>query len=397
MSQPVYIYRMARTAIGQTNGIHKNTLPEVLMAQVLTHLLTAPGTPTAELSHAIDDCLLASAVGPMGNPARLAWLTAGLPLAGSAATVDFQCGGSLKALSLAYAQIAAGIASAVVAGGMESTSLEPTRIYHPRDPRKAQVPGPLPRAQFAPESLGDVDMLTGAENTADRYRFTREALDTYALLSHQRALATAKSGVLAPYILPLANASESSADESLRPSISLRLLGRAKPLLGPGGLTTAGNACLMHDGAAALLLGSADFGARFGLEPLAELLCFATVGVEPTFSPLGATEALLKLSKSQGIPLEDLEHIEINEAFAAKVLAFNAITGIDLDRVNPMGGALAFGHPYAASGAIYTLHLIAGLKSRGGGLGAVSLGVAGGQGIAALLRVPGDFNAPERS
>lgn len=377
LMQSVFVYRMARTAIGLTSGLHKNQLPEDLMAMVLKALVSE------DEASSVDDCLLANAVGPMGNMARLSWLTAGFPISGTATTVDFQCGGSLKALQLAFGLVASGQAHSAIAGGMESTSLEPLRAYHPRDPRKTSQPGYLTRAQFSPHALGDADMLKGAENTAARFGFTRQELDDYALLSHQRALITADSQILTPYITgptcgPL-------IDESLRPSISLRLLNRAKPLLGKDGLITAGNACLMHDGAAGLLIGSRAFGIAHGLNPLAEFLGFSSVGVSPDFSPLGATEALIKLTEKMQLPLEALNQIEINEAFASKVLAFRATTGISLEKINPSGGALAFGHPYSASGAIYTLHTIASLRANGGGLGAIALGVAGGQGIAALL------------
>lgn len=382
MRQQVFIYSMKRTAIGKTHGLHKDTLPEVLMANVLTAVLYN-GHGGQKLDTAVEECLLANAVGPMGNMARLSWLTAGLPISTPATTVDFQCGGSLKALQLAHGLIASNSAKALVVGGMESTSLEPQRHYHPRDPRKSLYPGVLLRAQFAPFELGDVDMLQGAENTAYHYGLTREVLDDYALLSHQRALEAQSRGIFDPFLVPPRT---TLGDESLRPTISHRLLSRAKPLLGPKCVTTAGNACLMHDGAAAVVIGNREFGLDYKLEPLAEIMDFASVGVEPTYSPLGATLALQALAERSSFALGALDHFEINEAFAAKILAFHKITGISLDKVNPNGGALAYGHPYSASGIIYLIHLVAGLRARGGGIGAISLGVAGGQGIAARIR-----------
>lgn len=383
-SQPeVYLYRSKRTIIGQKNGYHSHTRPEILMSKVLCDLTHNIDPST------IDDCLIASAVGPMGNIARLSWLEAGLPLANSATSIDFQCGGSLKAIEYAFYQIASKQKNAVIAGGTESTSLQPDRYYSDKDPRKSAIPGKLSRAQFAPTNLGDVDMVQCAENVAQRFKLSRETLDRYALMSHQRALDAMEKGIYQSLILMDRGNDQSDCDENLRPTISKRLLARATPLLGKESVTTSGNSCLMHDGASGVLLGSVAFGVKHNLPPLARILGFSSVGCDPTLSPLGAIYAVEKLLKEQQLSLESIELMEINEAFAAKILAFHSHTGYPLEKINVNGGALAYGHPYAASGAIYLMHLVENLHRIGGGLGIVAFGVAGGLGIACLISVEG--------
>jgi len=373
--RPVFVYAMKRTPIGQMNGIYKYKLPEYLMADVLIGL-TKDIDPTT-----VEESIIANAVGPMGNIGRLSWLSAHLPEEIPSTSIDFQCGGALKAIEYAYLKVASGVANAVIAGGTESTSLEPERFYHPNDPRKTTTPGALKRAQFAPTHLGDVDMLVGAENTASRYQLSREALDAYAYRSHSRALEAHAKGMFN------AIKTESLKDESIRETLSPRLLARARPLLRPQGVTTAANACLMHDGAAGVLLGSEGYGRDNQLRPLAKLIGFTSIGCDPNFSPLGAVYAVEKLLLQFELTIDQIDLIEVNEAFSAKVLSFSHYFNYPLEQINVHGGALAYGHPYAASGAIYFMHLIENLAYYGKQLGIITLGVAGGQGIACLLEV----------
>jgi acetyl-CoA C-acetyltransferase len=341
---------------------------------------------------AVEDVIIANAVGPMGNIARLSWLEAGLPLYNTATSIDFQCGGGLKATEYAYYQIASGRHSLVIAGGTESTSLEPTREYHIHDPRKPEKSGKLTRAQFAPTRIGDVSMLTGAENTARRYNLSRESMDDYALSSHLKAQHAVDRKVFYSSIVSITvNGNLIDYDETIRASMSKKLLNRAKPLLDPTSRITAGNACLMHDGAAGILLGDDSIKSRYGLKARARILGFSSVGCDPNFSPLGPVYAVENLLNHFDLSYEQIDAMEINEAFAAKILAFHKATDYPIDKINISGGALAYGHPYGASGAIILTHLINNLESIGGGLGIATLGVAGGQGIACLIEVKDDF------
>ncbi|MCK8058082.1 MULTISPECIES: thiolase family protein [unclassified Fusibacter] len=380
--KPVFIYKAKRTPIGKKNGSLKTFLPETLMSKVLLELLNGV-EPTA-----VDDVIIANAVGPMGNIARLSWLEAGLPITTSATSIDFQCGGGLKAVEYAYYQIACSAHTMVIAGGTESTSLEPSREYHDNDPRKVKHPHRLTRAQFAPECLGDVDMLTGAQNTALKYDLSRKMMDDYALSSHLKAIEAQSKGIFTPLIVPIQVGDKTlTSDDSIRPSITSRLLSRAKPLLEPDSRITAGNACLMHDGAAGLLIGDETVQLRYGLKPIARIMGFSSIGCDPNLSPLGPIHAVQKLLEAFTMGYDSIDMIEINEAFSAKILAFHHATGYPLSKINTGGGALAYGHPYAASGAIILGHLIENLSQAGGRFGIAALGVAGGQGISCMIEV----------
>jgi acetyl-CoA C-acetyltransferase len=380
--EKVYIIGGLRTPIGKTGGALKAFLPENLTAHLLNKLLVEYNLT----SENIDELLLGNCVGPGGNIARLSLLQAGWPLYIPATTIDFQCGSSLKAIELAASLIQSGNRELVVAGGVESTSLEPNKQYHPNDPRFQGNNVFYTRAQFSPLDLGDPDMIQGAENVAEKCAIKREDMDKWAVESHLRALQTKKERRLQNIICPLQIEERTiDADESIRETVSLKLMQRARAIIKSDGKLTSGNSCLTHDGAAVILMASERAVKKYGLCAEAEYLGGTSIGLDPNLSPLGPVYAVEKLLNQKQLSISQIDAIEINEAFAVKVLAFLQKYDYASERINSLGGALSYGHPYSASGAIIILHLLEALKKHNGRMGIATLGIAGGQGIAALL------------
>jgi len=377
----VYIIGGLRTPIGRTGGVLKSYLPEQLTAYLMNALLEK-----YKLSNEyIDEFILGNCVGPGGNLARLSLLQAGWPLYVPATTIDFQCGSSLKALEIAASLIQSGNRELIVVGGAESTSLQPNKQYHPKDPRFQGANVFYKRAQFSSLSIGDPDMIEGAENVADKFAINRDEMDKWAVESHERALHARNEKRLQNVICPLCiehNIIEE--DESIRETASLKLMKRASAIKAKGKITP-GNGCLTHDGAALILMASEKAVRKYGLCAEAEWLGGVSVGLDPNLSPLGPVFAVKRLLEQKQLSISQIDSIEINEAFAVKVLAFLKSFQYDAEKINSLGGALAYGHPYGASGAIIVLHLLEALKKHNGRLGIATLGVAGGQGIAALI------------
>ena len=378
----VYIVDGLRTPIGKTGGILKEFLPEALGAAVLKGIIQKQHIQQDR----IDMVLLGNAIGPGGNLSRVTLLEAGFPFSVPGLTLDFQCGSGLSAILMGMALIQSGQGEMIIAGGLESTSLAPKKQFHQRDPRYNPEQPFFDRAPFAPSEIGDPDMGVGAEMLAAQLGISREEMDRLALSSHRKAADARKKGLIAPWILPLEKDGQIlEHDESLREGISEKLLSRMPAAFVPGGNVTAGNACLTHDGAAALLLASGDACRKFGLQPVAKVVSGCHVGVDPNRFPLAPVEAIKKLLDQTRLSIGEVDALEINEAFAAKILACCRQLDISPERINPLGGALAYGHPYGASGAIITLHLLASLASSGGKRGIAAIGVGGGVGTALMV------------
>jgi len=330
--------------------------------------------------------LLGNAVGTGGNIARLTTLTAGLEDTVPALTIDVQCSSGAAALAMAAGQIAIGNGDCWLAGGIESASLQPLRVYDAKDERHdlvASGDGSYYTAQFAPGDLAADTMLRGAESTMQTEKMTKAELDKWTLLSHQRAAAAQKDGLLQDLIVPLEGVSE---DDGIRPKMSQRLLDRLPLLFGAGSLLTAGNSCLINDGAAIAVLVSEDWLAKHPeVKPQARIIGTKAAGGAPQESPRGAMRTADLLLQDYGLAYEDLAAIEFNEAFGAIDVLFERAHGNLLDRYNRLGGALAYGHPYGASGAILLVHLLKSLEIAGGGKGLLSIAGAGGMGQAILL------------
>ncbi len=374
----VYLLGGFRSHIGVRYGIFKSVRPEILGARVLQEVWQRFCQ-----GEAADLLLCGNAVGPGGNIGRLTALTAGLPISTPAVTVDLQCASGLTAIDLAAAKIASGACDLVIAGGTESASLAPHRIYHENDERSRKRNPEFTAAQFIPEEWGDDAMLLGAERAAKKAGITRADADEAALLSHQLALAAKEKEKLDSLILPLFG---STKDEALRPRMSERLLARAPRVTDfDGGILTAANACTMNDGAAFVALASGDWVKAHGVKPWAKVLATHLVGGDPWCPPLTADLAAGELLQKQGLTYQDVDAFEYNEAFAVISAHFRKTHRDVADRLNGWGGALAYGHPYGASGAEIMLHLMARLADSGGRLGVAAIPAAGGVGQAILI------------
>ncbi len=374
----VYLLDGLRTHIGVRNGIFKEVRPELLGGAVLRRLCEV---------YAIDGpdvVLCGNAVGPGGNIGRLTVLEGGLPEWVPALTLDLQCASALAAIHMAALGVRAGEWDIVFAGGVESASLQPRRIYPKQDERSRLRAPAFTAAQFIPGEFGDDAMLLGAERAAKAAGISREEADVAALLSHQRARAVAEQGLLSEVILPLYG---SSRDEAIRPRMSERLLARAPHVTDvPGGILTAANTCTMNDGAAFVVVASESWIRAHGEVPSAEILGTKLIGSAPQVPPLSADRAVASLLMEQGLSYGDVEAFEYNEAFGVISAHFRRAHPEVADRLCRWGGALAYGHPYGASGAEILLHLMKILAHEKGRYGVAAIPAAGGVAEAILIR-----------
>lgn len=326
------------------------------------------------------------------NSARISSQRAGFPVDTPAYVVIKACGSSLKAITLAAQTIMTGQADVVVAGGVENMTRAPHLL---RDHRWGARLGDTAvedaiLADGLTCSLAGVHMGVTAENLARRYDITREEQDLFAVESHRRAHAAHQAGRFVDELVPLTVRDRRetrlfAADESVRPDVSLEGLAKLPAVFVEGGTVTAGNSCPMNDGASAVLMMSERRAAELALEPLGAVRAFAAAGVDPTVMGIGPVPATRKALGRAGLTLDDIDLIELNEAFAAQSLA--VIRGLELDpgRVNVNGGAIALGHPVGATGAKLTGTLLHEMRRRGSRYGLVTLCMAGGQGIAAIF------------
>lgn len=379
--QPVII-AARRTPICRANGALKSLRAHELLAPVLRSLLGEAGVAP----EAVADVVIGNAVGAGGNVARLAALEAGLPVSVPGLTVDRQCGSGLDAVALASRLVAAGGNAVYLAGGVESISTAPLRANRTSD----GTPKFFLRAQFAPAGHGDPDMGVAAENVAARFGISRDSQDAVALRSHQRALAAAAAGAFDAEIVPLALASGAgtvSADDGPRRGLTAAVLARFPPAFVPGGSVTAGNSCFDADGAAAVVITSLRRARELGASDGMLVLGTDTAGVDPQLLGIGAGAAGERLLAARGLTAADLGLVEFNEAFASQTIACLEQLGIDPERANSDGGALALGHAYGASGAVLVTRLLAQSRraSTRGLLALALISSAGGMGTAALL------------
>ncbi|WP_446898619.1 thiolase family protein [Clostridium sp. LBM24168] len=378
----MYIIGGLRTPIGKTNGCLRDFLPERLAACLIQELIHKYDLQ----KNSIEEVILGNVVGPGGNIARLSLLEAALPFDVVGTTVDFQCGSGLKAINLAGNLIRSGQRDIVMAGGVESTSMAPNKQYNSRDSRYKGKNVFYKRAQFSPYSIGDPDMVEGAENIARYCNIIREDMDIWALKSHIRALEARSKGKLNGIIYRIQKGEKViEKDESIRRKPSLKLIKRAMPILGSKGTITAGNTCGTNDGAALIIMASEKAVQKYGLHPEAIWIGGDSAGIDPNLFPLGAVAASREILKSYGFKIHDMDFVEINEAFAVKVLAFLRYFDYSENKINIFGGALAYGHPYGASGCIIMLHLLEALKDKKKKRGMAVLGIAGGLGEAAII------------
>jgi acetyl-CoA acyltransferase len=382
--QDAVIVSAARTAVGKApNGTLRTVRPDEMAATAVGEALRrAPGMQPSE----VDDVILGCAMpeGEQGlNVARIASLRAGIPVEASAVTVNRFCSSGLQSIAYAAERIMCGFSRAIVAGGTESMSMVPMG-GNKVSPNPALV-----------DSYPDVYLSTGlvAENHARESSISREEQDGFALRSHQRALAAIESGRFKDEVVPLTfkviNGSVQSVtfaqDEGPRRDTSLEALAKLRPAFHANGTVTAGNSSQTSDGAAAVIVTSADFAKERGLTPLGRFVAFATAGVEPERFGIGPVPAIRKVLKLAGLSLEQIDLIELNEAFAAQVLACLRELPIDREKVNVNGGAIALGHPLGCTGAKLTTTLLYEMRRRNARYGMVTMCVGGGMGAAGIF------------
>jgi acetyl-CoA acyltransferase len=383
------IVSIARTAVGKApRGTLRTTRPDDMAAAVFQEVIRrAPGLDVKEIEDVILGCAMPEAE-QGNNLARTAALRAGLPVECAAMTINRFCSSGLQAIALASERIMAGFADVILAGGAESMSLVPMGGYH-------FSPNPYLMERYPDYYL---NMGLTAENVARHYEITREQADEFALRSHQRALAAIAACRFKEEIVPLEvvevtlNGSKPqkrtltfAVDEGPRPDTSLEALAKLKPVFHARGTVTAGNASQMSDGAAAALVLSMRRAQALGLKPLARFVSFATAGTLPEEMGIGPVYAIPKALRLAGLKLADIDLIELNEAFAAQALAVIKLAGLDPEKVNVNGGAIALGHPLGCTGAKLTATLLSEMKRRQSRYGMVTMCVGGGMGAAGIF------------
>jgi len=384
------IVAAVRTAVGKApRGALRTTRPDDMAAAVIKDLLRRiPALDPAEIEDVILGCAMPESE-QGNNVARVASLRAGLPVTCSAMTVNRFCSSGLEAIAIASERVVAGGAEVVIAGGTETMSMIPMGGYH-------FSPNPY-LIEHYPDSY--LNMGLTAENVARKHQVSRERQDEFALRSHQRALAAWAAGKFKDEVVPLevvevgmngkdqpqTRRFEFAVDEGPRADTSLEALSKLKPVFHARGTVTAGNASQMSDGAAAALVMSAERAKALGLEPLARLVSFATAGCPPEEMGLGPVYAIPKALKLGGLRLPDVAVVELNEAFAGQVLPVVHLAGLDPERVNVNGGAIALGHPLGCTGAKLTATLLGELARRKSHYGMVTMCVGGGMGAAGIF------------
>jgi acetyl-CoA acyltransferase len=384
------IASVARTAVGKApRGTLRNTRPDDMAATVIQEIVRRiPGLDKNEIEDVILGCAMPEAQ-QGNNVARVAALRAGLPVECSAMTINRFCSSGLQAIALASERIMAGFAEVIVAGGTESMSMIPMGGFH-------FSPNPYLMDHY-PDSY--LSMGLTAENLARKHGITREESDQFSLRSHQRAIAAIAEGRFKDEVVPFEVVEVSmngknqpekrtlsfSVDEGPRRDTSMEVLAKLKPAFHAHGTVTAGNASQMSDGAAAAVVMSMEKAESLGAKPLARFVSFAAAGTLPEEMGVGPVYAIPKALKIAGLKLGDINLIELNEAFAVQALAVIKLAGLDPEKTNVNGGAVALGHPLGCTGAKLTATLLGEMKRRKSRYGMVTMCVGGGMGAAGIF------------
>ena len=377
-----------RTAIGTMNGSFSQTSASDLAAAVIREAVARAGLEGEQIDQVILGCV--AQVAEDGYIARNAMLKAGLPVGVPAYTVNRICGSGLEAINTAARWLQTGDAEIVVAGGTENMTMQP---YLLRKARSGYRLGDDTIEDNLLHLISDpyesCHMGVTAENLADQFEISREVQDEVSVRSHERALAAIEAGRFTEQILPLEvrqgrNTVTFDTDEHPR-ATDLESLGKLRAAFKPDGQVTAGNSSGINDGAAAVIVTTAGKAAELGLEPKIRLVARAEAGVEPRIMGSGPIPAMEKALSRAGLTVDDLDTIELNEAFASVAAACSTALGLPVDKTNPNGGAIALGHPVGASGTILTVKAMYELERTGGRYGMVSLCIGGGQGIATIF------------
>ena len=391
--QEAYIVAATRTPVGKApRGMFRNTRPDDLLSHVLKSVLAqAPSLDPASIGDVIVGCAMPEAEQGI-NVARIALLLAGYPITVPGLTINRFCSSGLQAVALAADRIRLGEADVMVAAGMESMSMVPMMGN-----KIAFNPEIFAREENIAIAYG---MGITAEKVAERWNISREAQDEFAYRSHQRAVQAIANGEFKDEITPYRIAEhmpdlnsrevtiksrEATQDEGPRADTSVEALAKLKPVFAQKGSVTAGNSSQMSDGAGAVLLCSEAALKRYNLTPIGKFLGYSVAGVAPEIMGIGPKEAIPRALSQVGLKLEDMGWIELNEAFAAQSLAVINDVGLDPEKVNPLGGAIALGHPLGATGAIRTATLLHGLRRHKQKYGMVTMCIGTGMGAAGIF------------
>jgi len=390
--QEVYIVEAVRTPVGKApRGMFSKTRPDDLLAHCLSSMLARhPDFDKNEIGDVVIGCAMPEAEQGM-NIARIASLLAGIPDTVPAMTINRFCSSGVQAMAIAAQQIATGQMSCAIAGGTESMSMVPMMGH-----KIAMNPN-----VFKDDNIGIAyGMGITAENVADQWKVSREAQDEFAYNSHQRAMNAINNGYFNDEIVPyeiesrkadinnattIVSSRKVDTDEGPRPDTSVAVLNKLRPVFKFGGSVTAGNSSQMSDGAGALLLVNEETMKKYNMTPIAKYHSFAVAGVPADIMGIGPIKAIPKALDLAGLKAQDLDWIELNEAFAAQSLAVIGELDLDTDKVNPNGGAIALGHPLGATGAIRAATAIHGLRRTGGKYGMITMCIGTGMGAAGII------------
>jgi len=385
------IVSAVRTAIGTFSGTLANTSASELGATVIRAALERAKVEPGAVDEVLMGCILQAGQGQ--NPARQAALKAGLPIEVPCTTINKVCGSGLKSVALAAQSIIAGDAEIVVAGGTENMNLAPYMLD------KARTGYRMGHGQLIDSMIhdglwcifGDTHMGITAENLAEQYSISRAEQDEFAAASQAKAAAAIESGRFADEIVPVlipqrkGDPIKFDKDEHVRPGTTVESLAKLKPAFKKDGTVTAGNASGINDGAAAVVVMSADRAKAMGLAPIAKVRAYAAAGVDPSVMGIGPVPATRRALAKAGLTVEDIDLIEANEAFASQSLAVGRDLGWDPAKVNVNGGAIALGHPIGASGARILVTLLHEMEKRDVKYGLATLCIGGGMGIAMIV------------
>ncbi|MCF6288216.1 MAG: acetyl-CoA C-acyltransferase [Proteobacteria bacterium] len=390
--QEVYIVEAVRTPVGKApRGMFKTTRPDDLLSHCMATMLARhPNFDKSEIGDIVIGCAMPEAEQGM-NIARIASLLAGIPDTVPAMTINRFCSSGVQAIAIAAQQIATGQMRCAIAGGTESMSMVPMMGH--KVAMNPQV--------FTDENIGIAyGMGITAENVADQWKITREAQDEFAYNSHMRALHAIDKGYFNAEIVPytiesrhpdIANAETITTnktvntDEGPRVGTSIEVLNKLRTVFKVGGSVTAGNSSQMSDGAGSLLLVNAEILKKYNMTPIAKYHAFAVAGVPAHIMGIGPIKAIPKVLQQAGLTIQDMDWIELNEAFAAQALAVIGDLDLDMNKINPNGGAISLGHTLGATGAIRAATAIHGLRRTGGKYGMITMCIGTGMGAAGVI------------
>ena len=386
MERDAVIVSAVRTAIGRQGGALASVPAHVFGAEVIKEALHRANV-SADL---VDDVILGNVLSGGGNIARLTALQTGLSTGLPGLTVDRQCGSGINAINLAAQAIWSGDGDVYVAGGVESMSRAP---YLMDRPEKAFSPMPpkFRKSQLSPKEIGDPPMGITAENLAEKYGISRQEQDEFAFKSQQKMARAMEEGRFEEQIVPInipvrkGEPIVFNKDEHPRPETTKEALAKLPAVFLEGGTVTAGSSSGLNDAASAVVIMSREKAKELGITPLAVIRAHAVAGVDPNIMGIGPVPATKKVLEKSGLSLEDMDIIEINEAFASQVLACDKELMMDMEKVNVNGGAIAHGHPLGATGAILVTKAVYELKRSSGKYALITACIGGGQGIATII------------